>query len=348
MNLHRLPGVLCCLLATMTLLSAADIKPASATMITKPGKEEKESVVWVHSHTISQLSFSIEENGAVNTIPADQVVDVRYDRVVDVAYQRAVKYQEGGQWDNAAQFFAEAATDAAHEWLRVDAYLRQAQCLIQAKKPAEAIAAYDQLLGAFPKTAQLPQALRGKGQAQLAAGDEGAALKTFDALRAQSTSLGARLGPYAGALAALGRAEVLAARKDHVKAAEELKPVLAKLDASVFLDTYGEVGAALGDHLIAAGRPEEALAVYDSLIYQQIPPEAQAAAHLGKARVLEKAGKKEAAFDAAVFALLRGGNQPALAGEARSLARQLGNDLAKDPAIDAEAQKQYRLYVGKL
>lgn len=342
-----------CLVASLLVLGAACIqlvaeqRNAPATVVNKAGKQLDD--IYVAKYHYDELIYALDpRDDQFQSMSGDQIRSVRFGKADSAAYLRATGYLKAGNYASAVTYFMKAAKEADWEWERVDAFLQAAEAHRRQRQYDQALQTIDQLLQEYSKTARLADAYFLRCEVFQDQEQWDRALKVLDELERIVPKMSERLGLLAQARIARGRGAVYAATGEPAKAIGPYEAIFRQLSVADFPEEYGEVGLALGQAQAAAGRAGAALETLGGLIYQAIPAAQQGRAHLAMARIYDEQGRSVQAVDSAVFAYLRGGNDPAVSAPARELAIRLCQQLGKDGNLDPVDQKEYRTYANRL
>lgn len=334
-----------CLVVCALLAAGESLPPHQGTVVIS--EDRSFANVWVISETLDGVQHTLDGN---RDSPPTVQNRGRYQQVVyaptkDVPTIKGDNAAGRSEWPAAIAAFTDATKSRESWYTRENAYIRLAECLIQAGKHDEVGAVLDQFAAQFPKSARQARAQFLRGDALAKKGDGAGAMRVFTELAGK-----AEWGADAITFGALGQSQVLAADKKPDEAAKALAVAFGRLHPERDAQLFAQVGIALAQQQQAAGQAPAAIATLRRLAFAVEDASGRARAHLLWSQVLMAGGDAAAlfqAFDQAVMARLVRGADGAIAEQAGAQAMKVSQLIDKLPADQAsnELKAEYRRYL---
>jgi len=334
-------------LATCVLFAAtaaAADKRMRATVRLADGSVEK---VWGIKWGFDEFRYSFDEHKDVFAdFPSEDVESVEW-RNTDRLYSQGKGKFSNQHYDEAIDFFERATEASRYPVARLQSMLKIAEAHAAQGNHAKAAAAYGRLAEEYADWVYAIDARIGRAEQLLAGGKIDEADGVYRQLAEDADGYGKHWGARARARAAIGRAEILRRKDEHVKAAELIEAVLASTSPGGDPELYGRLLAGLAADYRKTDQAEKALATYERTLLLPIPSGHRAEAWLAMARHAADQGQTITAFDRACVAALLGRESP-VHGKARSLASKLVDTLVDDPKLSDDEKLEYKSYLEKL
>jgi predicted negative regulator of RcsB-dependent stress response len=333
------------LVACAGSLLAADLAPAQIFKLNDKGVRTEAgafATAFVAKETIDEIDFVVDDPNSPNHLTLKRgSYQVEYGDPANIDFMRGRNADEAGDVAKAFETYGKAAATARLDWVKQLALYRAAQSALTLKKFDDALGFVATLEKDSPRSQWLDDALLIRGQAQAAKGDNAGAAKTYATL----TGMAAEWGEAAAIFGARGQAGIAAANKQPGEAAALLSSLVARVGKSAQAEDLAPLVLELAENQRAAGKPDDAIASLQGILYRDMSGSLQARAHHLQARILAEKGGTAAllqAFDQAAIAGALKGADPATLTANRQLAIGIVDKLGKDPAVSAADKAEYK------
>ena len=288
MNMFRFlpPTVASLTVAPLTVaLCLCTVAAAQDTVRLRNGNTDSGTI---ESEDYQSVAIKSTKDKRTNRHKWDDVVDVTYGNAGD--YVHALNLVNGGNFAQAVTKLTQlAASDKLRKELKQHVLFQLGAAQQRAGNLKEAVAAYLDLVKAFPQNAHLRAAAKGIVDCRVALGDAAAGVTDLEAVVKAGKDAGVDdlyLGTFDVFVARL-----LEVQKKVVEARLKYEAVAANRGISPVLIAEARLGMARCSQ--AEGQPQKATEIYNQLIDQDLGNEVLAGAWNGKADLAREEGAKQ-------------------------------------------------------